>query len=130
MLEYTVTLMESGELQKAKNVLAATKEKFGATPVIEETEFKLNKLLRASEPKILNVVFSDKKPASLNDMHNQKLKVYQTVYVGFIYKNFKNTDTEIQANLLDGTGRILISSRKITLPTKQGNMIFSIESGV
>ena len=36
-------------------------------------------------------------------------------------------NTELQANLLDGTGRILISSKKVTLPSKQGNMIFSMD---
>lgn len=127
LVDFAISLMESGELEKSQNVLTATREKFGSTPIIEETEIELKKRIKATEPKILNVVFSDQKPATLSSMHNQKLKVYQLVYVGFIYKNFKSPGVELQANLLDGSGRILVSSKKITLPAEQGEMIFSMD---
>ena len=127
LLDHAVNLMEGGDLQKSKSILMVTREKFGTTPRLEETEFELNKQIRASEPKVLNVVFSNTKPASLKDMHNQKMKVYQTVYAGFLYKNFKQPGIELQANLLDGTGRIQIASTKVVLPAKEGKMIFSLD---
>lgn len=127
LLDHAATLMEGGELEKSKSILTVTREKFGTTPRLEETEFELNNLIRDSEPKVLNVVFSNTKPTSLKDMHNQKMKVLHTVYAGFMYKNFKQPGIELQANLLDGTGRIQIASTKIVLPEKEGNMIFSMD---
>lgn len=126
LVDYAVIYLEENDLEKAEGIIKAAKEKFGATPIIEEVQYKINKALKAVAPKIRQVLFSATKPASLSDMTSQPIKLHKVLHVGLVYENFKTANMVLEANLVDKSGRTLITSKKITLSDTQGESIFSM----
>ena len=124
LVEYAIIYLEENDLEKADGIIKAAKEKFGPTPIIEEVQFKLEKAIKDAAPKVTRILFSATKPASLADMISQQLKLHKILYVGFAYENFKSANTVIQANLVDSSGRVLITSKKVTLNEVEGENIF------
>lgn len=123
LVEYASIYLEENDLEKAEGILKSAKEKFGLTPIIEEVQYKLDKAIEAASPKVTQISFSASKPASLAEMTSQPLKLNKVLYVGFVYKNFKPL-TQLQAELYDSGGRVLVTSKKLSINDKQGQHIF------
>lgn len=126
LVEYAIIYLDENDLEKAEGLITAAREKFGPTPIIEEVQFRLDKAIKAAAPKVTNILFSASKPAALKDMVGQRLNLNKILYVGFAYENFKSLNTVIQANLLDNTGRILLTSKKVTLKNATGEHILDM----
>ncbi len=119
--------IEQGRLTQASIFLEQAQSVYGRNSRIIEIESMLERAIAATQPQVKQILFSATPLQSLDQPQAETLQPGRTLYIGFHFKNMKNTSTLLQAVLLDGAGRIQISQKPVIISGSQGDHFFQID---
>lgn len=130
--------IKKGELKSSKNYLQAAIKRYGKTSLLANVQLKLNDALEVVAPKIEAIQLSNSpikklvvststnsENSSLKD--TQKLKLKNTLYVGFNFINFNPSTTWLDATLINSTRERNILQKPVVVSTQFGEHFFEIK---
>lgn len=119
--------IEEGRLTQAGILFEQAQSVYGHSDTMLNIKAMLEKAVTATEPKISQIRFSATPLSSLDPPQAKVLKPGRTLYIGFHFRNMKETRTLLQAILFDGAGRVQISQKPVIVSGRQGDHFFQID---
>ncbi len=119
--------IKEGQLAPAGVLLEQLKSLYAPSDTMVDIETLFEKAVAAKEPKINRIRFSATPLQSLDPPQTNVLQPGRTLYIGFHFRNMKDTRTLLQAILFDGAGRVQISQKPVIVSGRQGDHFFQID---
>lgn len=133
-----VKMIAAGELDAAESLLAIAKEKYpqsasllGQQTVLDKAvEVEIRAAIEASRPKVPQIVVSNTQMTSITDSPQSYLQVDRTIHIGFMYENFQQSTSVVQAILFDGARSLQIAQVPVIVTGEGGVKFFRIDRPV
>ncbi|MDH5571659.1 MAG: protein kinase [Gammaproteobacteria bacterium] len=127
LISNAMLAIKNNDFDKARQILNQAQSYFQNSSLISQSMKKLELAIDATLPKINHILFSDTAIKSLSEIQHEKIQPGRVLYIGFKYINFPAESTLIQANLLDGSGKIQIAQKPVIVNGDHGDHVFYIE---
>ncbi|MBN4080586.1 protein kinase, partial [Beggiatoa alba] len=118
---------QQNKFREANKILNHAQQLFTNSSDIKMARSKLKKEMDAVYPDIYKIKISDTHFLEITQTTLQKIQPGQLLYIGFKYKNFTNSSTNITVNLYNGAEQQLISHQAIRLSGSQGKHFFTLQ---
>ena len=131
-------MISGGDLDAAEPLLLTARELLPQSDELLRLETQLEGAiegqlqaeLEATSPKVARIVISNSEMSSISDVQAPALQVDRTIHIGFIYKNFEQTTSVVQAILFDGSRSLKIAEVPVIVTGKGGVKFFRIDRPV
>lgn len=118
--------IHKGNLKISEDYLQAAIQRYGRTSLLANVQLKLNDAMDALAPKIETIKLSSLPVNDLISNDSTKLKLNNTLYVGFNFINFDPKTTWLDATLFDITKRTTVARKPVVISSQFGEHFFEI----
>ena len=121
-----IAAIHKGDLKTSGDYLQAAIQRYGKSALLASVQLKLDDAMDALAPKIETIKLSNLPVNNLISNNSTKLKLNNTLYVGFNFINFDPKTTWLDATLFDITKRTTVARKPVVISSQFGEHFFEI----